>query len=269
MGNGRLEGKVAIVSGACRGMGRAQCLAMAKEGADIVACDVCKNNPVIKYDLGTKEELDKTVEDVKALGRKSIAVVVDITKADQVKALTDKAVKEFGKIDILVNTGGIVEVVPALEVTEEQWDNMLNVNLKGIWLMCKYTIPHMVKQNKGKIINISSTAGIRPYVGQLHYVAAKFGVIGITKVLALEFAKNKINVNAICPGPTDTPMLDKMGVYIGAKKEDIVKMFGPDMHLGLPGPEGIANATVYLASEESDYVTGFSLCVDSGTMLYK
>ena len=269
MGNGRLEGKVAIVSGACRGMGRAQCLAMAKEGADIVACDVCKNNPVIKYDLGTKEELDKTVEDVRELGRKAIEVVVDVTNADQVKSLTDKAMEEFEKIDILVNTAGIGELIPSLEVTEEQWDNMLNVNLKGVWLMCKYTIPHMVKQNKGKIINISSTAGIRPYVGQLHYVAAKFGVIGITKVLALEFAKHKININAICPGPTDTPLLEKLGVYIGAKKEDVVKMFETELHLGLQGPEEIALAVVYLASEESNYVTGFSLFVDSGLMLYR
>ena len=226
----KLEGKVAFITGAARGMGREHCLALAEEGADIVASDIGEDIPVAGYRLGKNEELEETVEKVRALGRRAIAITADISKSDQVENAVDMAIEEFGTIDILVNNAGVALIGTAFhEVTEEQWDMVLDVNLKGAWLCCKYIIPHMLNQKSGKIINISSHAGVIGIATIGPYTCAKHGIVGMTRVLAAELAPHGINVNALCPGAVDTPMLSQAFEKIGMTFEEAEKEWGGSM----------------------------------------
>jgi len=266
----KLKGKVAIVTGGARGMGRSHCIALAQEGADIVACDICNDIPLAGYGLGKNEELEETVERVKALGRKAIAVIADVSKADEVKALVDRTIDEFGKVDILVNNAGVALVGrPFHEVTEEQWDMVLNVNLKGAWLCCKYVIPHMINQKSGKIINISSHCGLIGIATIGPYTCAKHGVIGLTRTLAAELAPQGINVNAICPGAVDTPMLSGSFEQLGITFEEAEKEWGGTSVV--PGelipPEDISRLVVWLASDDSRFLHGRSILIGSSTGL--
>jgi len=256
----KLEGKVAIVTGGARGMGRSHCLALAREGADIVTCDICKDMP-IELSLGKKGELDETVEQVNALGGKAIGMVADVSKANEVKAVVDRTIETFGKVDILVNNAAVDIFGPCHEVSEEDWDVIIDVNLKGSWLFCKYIIPHMLEQESGKIINISSVYGRTGIANMVPYSCSKHGVIGLTRSLAAELAPYKINVNAICPGTVDTPMLSESYKITGITPEEILKstLFGKVWR-----PEDISNAVVWLASEESCFLTGHSLPADGG-----
>ena len=266
----KLEGKVAIVTGAARGMGRTHCLGLAREGADIVACDICKDVSGLGYDLAKNAELDETVSQVKALGRRAIGLIADITKANEVKAVVDGAIKEFGKIDILVNNAGVALIgKPFHEVTEAEWDLMLNVNLKGPWLCCKYVIPHMLKQKKGKIVNISSHCGLIGIATIGPYNCAKHGVIGLTRTLAAELAPHGINVNAICPAATNTPMLAKAYELVGTTYEKASKEWGGASVVPqeLIPPEDMSKVVVWLASEDSRFLHGRSILVGSSTGL--
>ena len=262
----KLEGKVAIVTGGARGMGRSQCLALAQEGADIVTCDICRDLPFV-VPLGTKGELDETIDQVRALGRQAIGLIADVTKANEVKAVVDKTMDQFGKVDILVNNAGLGGIVtPCHEITEEQWDLMLGVNLKGVWLSCKYVIPHMIKQKSGKIISISSVGGLTAMPAPVApYICSKHGVIGLTKALAWELAPYKINVNALCPGAVDTPMLRKTCERLGIPVEEAIRAWTePMLFKELVPPQAVADAVVWLASEGSRFVTGRSIPIDGG-----
>ena len=266
----KLEGKIAFVTGAARGMGREHCLALAGEGADIVASDIGEDIPVAGYRLGKNEELEETVEKVRALGRRAIAITADISKSDQVKNAVDKAIESFGTIDILVNNAGVALIgTPFHEVTEEQWDMVLDVNLKGAWLCCKYIIPHMLNQKSGKIINISSHAGVIGIATIGPYTCAKHGIVGMTRVLAAELAPHGINVNALCPGGVDTPMLSQAFEQIGMTFEEAEKEWGGSSVV--PGelipPEDMAKMVLWLASEDSRYIHGRSIHVGSSTGL--
>ena len=259
----KLEGKVAIVTGGGRGMGRSHCLALAREGADIVACDICRDIPLVDYSLARKEELDETVNKVKTLGRKAIGLIADVSKAGEVKTVVDKTIDEFGKVDILVNNAGVVLVAtPCPEVTEEQWNTILNITLKGSWLFCKYVIPHMVKQKSGKIINISSVDGLTGRANVVPYICAKHGVIGLTRALAAELAPYRINVNAICPGSIETPMFTEAAKKVGVDPKIFIK--DTSLLCELYQPQDISNAVVWLASEDSRYLTGHSLPAAGG-----
>jgi SDR family mycofactocin-dependent oxidoreductase len=268
--NMKLEGKVAMVTGGGRGMGRSHCLALAREGADIVTFDICKDLPPIGYSLSRNEELDETVGQVKALGRKAISLIADVSKAQEVKGVVDRAIDKFGKIDILVNNAGIALIgTPFHEVTEEQWDMILNVNLKGSWLCCKYVIPHMIKQKRGKIINIASHCGLIGIATIGPYTCAKHGIIGLTRTLAAELAPLGINVNAICPAAVDTPMLSKSFEQIGMTFEEAEKEWGGASvvpHELIP-PEDISKVVVWLASEDSRFLHGRSILVGASTGL--
>lgn len=267
----RLEGKVAIVTGGARGMGRAHCLTLAREGACIVACDIGKDSPLLGYGLAKNDDLTETVNQVRALGRQAIGVMADITKDDQVKNLVDTALGEFGKIDILVNNAGIALIgIPTDQVTEDQWDLMMDVNLKGPWLCCKHVMPHMVAQKSGKIVFISSHCGIAGFPGVAAYNCAKHGIIGLTRTLAIELAPSGINVNAICPAAVDTPMLVGAFEQMGVPMEEVRKghyLLNSVVPDELIPPEGISNVVLFLASDESRYVYGRSILVGSTTAL--
>lgn len=245
----RLLDKVAIVTGASRGIGRAIAIRFAQEGADIV----------IVY--RSSSYANEVVEEVKKLGRKAIAVKADVSQFTEVEQMVQQTVAEFGKVDILVNNAGISSIRALLpEMTEDEWDSVINVNLKGCFICTLLVARQMVQQNRGKIINISSIAADTTYPGQLAYVVSKGGVTSLTRAAAIDLARYHINVNAIAPGSTETPML-KM------EQEGFEKRRAKIPLGQLARPEDIAATALFLASEDSDHVTGSTIVVDGGEVI--
>lgn len=245
-----LKGKTAIITGSGRGIGRAIALAMAAQGANIVVNDV------------NMESADEVVAEIEAMGRQAIAVKADVTAEEQVLAMVEACINRFGKLDILVNNAGIIQTAPVTEIDGKDWDRVMEVNLKGVFLCCKAALAPMKAQHGGKIINIASVAGKRGggLLGNSCYSASKGGVIAFTKSLARESGPFGINVNAITPAFTDTEMTRSIAPD---KKEFIIKM----LPLGRVGqPADIAGAVCFLASSMSDYMTGEIMDVDGGLM---
>ena len=245
-----LKGKTAIITGSGRGIGRAIALAMAEQGANIVVNDV------------NMESAGEVVAEIEAMGRQAIAVKADVTSEEQVKAMIETCINRFGKLDILVNNAGIIQTAPVTEIDGKDWDRVMEVNLKGVFLCCKAALAPMKAQHGGKIINIASVAGKRGggLLGNSCYSASKGGVIAFTKSLARESGPFGINVNAITPAFTDTEMTRSIAPD---KKEFIIKM----LPLGRVGqPSDIAGAVCFLASSMSDYMTGEIMDVDGGLM---
>jgi len=268
---GRVEGKVAIVTGAAHGMGRSHCLVLAREGADIAAVDIAHDVPLNRYSLGSEDELSSAVNEIQALGRRAIGIKCDVSKGAEVEQMVERVVNEFGKIDILVNNVGVTGASgPITEMTEEEWDFMLAVNLKSQFLCCKYVLPHMMKQQYGKVINIGSVNGREGSAGTTAYCAAKGGVHNFTHALAKEAAPYNINVNCVAPCAVDTPMLQAGAAMAperyGIKEEKFYDYFCEMMHiLGREiTVEDISNAVLFLASEESRNIDGSVIYVDGG-----
>jgi len=246
----RVEGKVAIVTGAGLGIGKAIALTLAKEGADVVVADV---------DLQSAE---KVVDEVKSMGRKGLAVKVDVSKKEDVDQMVKKTLDAFKRIDILVNNAGTEKIAPSIELSEADWDRVIDVNLKGEFLCSQAVGREMIKQKRGKIINIASTAGYRAMPGMAAYSASKSGVQQLTKVLAIEWARYNINVNSVSPGFTMTPMVETIFRENPEFLKDRVKAI-PIQRAN--EPEEIANAVLFLASEESDTIVGQDIVVDGGS----
>lgn len=245
-----LEGKVSLVTGGSSGIGRATSLAFAREGAKVVVADVS---------VAGGEE---TVQMVTKAGGDAIFVKTDVTKAVEVEGLIKKAVKTYGRLDCAHNNAGIVGSpgVSLVDLTEEGWDRVMNINLKGVWLCMKYEIPQMLKQGGGVIVNTSSIAGVVGLTGIPVYVASKYGISGLTRAAALEYAGANIRINAICPGPTRTPMMD---VTSSADPGGEAKRGATPMgRVGLP--EEQADAVVWLCSDRASFVTGALISVDGG-----
>ncbi|MBS3113763.1 3-oxoacyl-ACP reductase FabG [Candidatus Woesearchaeota archaeon] len=246
----RLESKVAIVTGSNRGIGRGVAIALAKEG-----CKVVVNSHEHSKDA------DDVVEEIKSLGSDAIFVVADVSKEKDVKNLVAKAVKKFGKVDILVNNAGILVSGTVTTLTEKDWDKQMDVNLKGVFLCTKYAVEQMLKQGKGgRIINISSIAGLVGFPGISAYCASKGGVTELTREVALDCANYGITVNAIDPGVIVTDMTKAMLNDKATKK--ILLENTPVGRFGQP--EDIGNAAVFLALDESSFITGHNLVVDGG-----
>ena len=202
-----LEGQVAIVTGAARGIGKGIALELAKAGADVAVTDICgPYGPGIDYDLGTMEQLEQTAKEIRDLGRKSIAIKCNVVKWDEVQAMAKKTLDEFGKIDIMCSNAGLVTVNSTVDLTEEEWDAVMDVNAKGVWLCAKAVLPHMLERKSGCIINTASIAGKYGYGGLPHYVASKHACAGFTRSLSAEVAETGVRVNAICPGIVYTKM---------------------------------------------------------------
>ena len=265
-----LKGKVALITGAARGVGRAHALTLARAGADIAALDICHDLPYPRYGLATQANLDDTVREVQALGRRALALVADVRSAPAMEAAVQTTVNTFGQLDILICNAGIADMATTWDITEEWWDIMLDVNLKGSWLAAKYVVPQLLAQQRGgRIIMTSSIAGLKGMAGLAHYSAAKWGVIGLARSLALEVAPFGITVNTLHPTGIDTPLITGMAQAATMPKAQLVTQMR-DSHplpVDLVAPQDIANAALWLVSDAARYVTGLELTVDAGAML--
>jgi SDR family mycofactocin-dependent oxidoreductase len=271
-----LNGKVAFVTGAARGQGRAHALALAGAGADVVLCDVADaTDPSAPYALGTTAELDGVAAAVRRLGRRCVSGVADVTREAQLHRVVDEAISQLGRLDIVVANAGIVaRPVPSWEIDEADWDRVLAVNLKGMWLTCKVALPHLLGGGGGSIVMISSIGGLVGQPGMAAYVAAKHGVIGLMRTLANEAGGKGVRVNALCPGAVDTPMVTNQATLDlfsgtptgqGTRAGLEAALQGQVLlHPGFVAPDDVAAAVVWLASDASRWVTGVVLPVDAG-----
>ena len=272
---GRMDGKVALVTGAARGQGRAQALTLAREGADILALDCPEPSPVIPYGLATADDLRETAAEVEALGRRIIAAQGDVRRQQDLDDLVERGLAAFGHIDVCVANAGVVTLEDVWKLSEEEWATVVDVCLNGHWRTAKAVIPHMIEREQGSIVFISSLAGIEGGNRLAHYTAAKHGVLGLMKSMCQELGPAYgIRVNAVLPGVVDTDivkwpgMLDFMAGGEGLGSLDVLEA-GTRVWHGLKGrgvidPQSPANAVLYLASDESADVTGLELVVDAG-----
>ena len=245
-----LTGKVALVTGASRGIGQATAIELAKAGADVV----------VNF-IGNEAVAQETVEKIEALGRKAIKIKANVGDADDVQAMVDEAIATFGHIDILVNNAGITRDGLLIRMKDSDWDEVLNINLKGVYLVTKAVAKLMIKQRAGRIINMTSVSGVTGNVGQANYAAAKAGVIGFTKTCAKELAARGIIVNAVAPGFIETAMTDVL-------PEKIKEGIAATVPFGRMGqPEEIASVVTFLASDFASYITGQVLNVDGGMVM--
>jgi NAD(P)-dependent dehydrogenase (short-subunit alcohol dehydrogenase family) len=247
----RLENKIAIITGGGDGIGQSTAVLFAKEGASVVIADI------------DPKRGKKTVDMIKDVDGESMFVEVDIAKEDSVKNMVKEVIDAYGRIDILVNSAAIFVEATVLDTSVEDWDNIMAVNLRGMFLCCKYVIPEMIKAGKGSIVNIGSEAGITGFKNQTAYDTSKGGVVNMTRCLALDFAEHNIRANCVCPGTTETPMVKK-AIEIAPDPAKARRSFEARPLLRLGRPEEIAAGILYLASDESPYATGAILSIDGG-----
>jgi (+)-trans-carveol dehydrogenase len=272
---GKLDGKVALISGAARGQGRNHALRLASEGADIIAFDICEDLATSPIELGTKEELAETARMVEDLDRRIISAKADVRDYNTVSNVVEQGIAELGRLDIVAANAGIASFAPAHELTEEQWQEMIDVNLTGVWRTCKAAIPHMIDAgNGGSIIITSSTAGLMGIANTAHYTSAKHGVVGLMRVLAQELAPHMIRVNSVHPTTVRTRMIENEATYglfrpdlENPTLDDAKESFAELNMLPIPWVEvdDISAAVLWLASDEARYVTGITLPIDAGS----
>ncbi|WP_214406574.1 mycofactocin-coupled SDR family oxidoreductase [Pseudonocardia lacus] len=263
---GRLEGKVALVSGGARGQGRSHAVRLAQEGADIITFDVCRQLGTVPYPMATSEDLKETVRLVEDLDRRIVAREADVRELGAVQSVVDEGVAEFGRLDIVCANAGIAGFAEnTWSLTEEQWDEMIAVNLTGVFKTVRAAAPKMIEAgNGGSIVITSSTAGVKGMPGAAHYVAAKHGVVGLMRSLANELAPHSIRVNTVHPTGVNTPMIHNefMDQVLGDAEGGI--NLENALPVGEVEPVDISNAIVFLSSDEGRYITGVSLPVDAG-----
>lgn len=275
---GRLDGKVAFVTGAARGQGRSHALRMAQEGADIIAVDIESQIDTVPYAMSTAADMAETVKQIEALDRRIVASQADVRDFGALKAALDDGVAKLGKLDIVSANAGIFSFGTLDVLSEEQFDDMTDVNLKGVWHTAKAAMPHLKANKGGSMILTSSTAGIVGFPNVGHYVAAKHGVVGLMKTLALELAPEFIRVNSVHPTTVNTDMIQNAATYAlfapdlpekERTKEVLAPRFQTMNALPIPWVEAvdISNAVLWLASDESRYVTGLQMTVDAGWTL--
>jgi SDR family mycofactocin-dependent oxidoreductase len=275
---GRVEGKVAFITGAARGQGRSHAIRLAQEGADIIAVDLCGQVDSVPYAMATPDDLAETVQQVEALDRRIVATQADVRDYGAVKAAVEDGVAQLGRLDIVSANAGIFSFGTLEELDETHWQDMIDVNLTGVWHAAKATIPHLRAAGGGSIILTSSTAGLQAIPNIGHYTAAKHGVVGLMRTLALELAPDFIRVNSVHPTVVNTDMIQNSATYelfasdlpvAERTKEALAPRFQALNVLPIPWVEAvdISNAVLWLASDESRYVTGVTLPIDAGLLL--
>jgi (+)-trans-carveol dehydrogenase len=275
---GRVAGKVAFITGAARGQGRSHAIRLAQEGADIIAVDLCGQVDSVPYAMATLGDLAETVQQVEALDRRIVATQADVRDYGAVKAAVADGVAQLGRLDIVSANAGIFSFGTLEELDETHWQDMLDINLTGVWHAAKAAIPHLRAAGGGSIILTSSTAGLQaiPHVG--HYTAAKHGVVGLMRTLALELAPDMIRVNSVHPTAVNTDMIQNSATYelfasdlpeAERTREALAPRFQGLNVLPVPWVEAvdISNAVLWLASDEARYVTGVTLPIDAGLLL--
>ena len=274
---GRLDEKVAFITGAARGQGRSHAVTLAREGADIIAADIAAQIDTVSYPMGTPGDLAETVEEVEALGRRIVASEVDVRDYDALKAALDDGVAELGRLDIVAANAGILGFGTAEELTEQAWRDMIDVNLTGVWHTAKAAIPHLRAAGGGSIVITSSLAGLKGSQNVAHYVASKHGLVGLMRTLANELAPDMVRVNTVHPGSVDDDMVNNPATYHvfmpdregEITREEVEPVFQTLNALPIPWvePMDISNAVLFLASEEGRYITGVTLPVDAGASI--
>ena len=263
---GRVQGKVAFVTGAARGQGRSHAIRLAEEGADIIAVDICRDYETAGYPMATEEDLAQTVKAVEALDRQVIATRADVRDAGALKAAVDEGVAQLGQLNIVCANAGICTVQAWDEVTPAVWQDTLDTNLTGVWNTMVVSAPHLIAAGGGSIICTSSTAGIKGLPFLAPYVAAKHGVVGIARTMANELAQYKIRVNTVHPTGVNTPMLTGLGGLdpLLSRDPNLGPIFMNTLPVEVVEPRDISNAVLFLASDEAQYVTGLEFTVDAG-----
>ncbi|MEW6034925.1 MAG: SDR family NAD(P)-dependent oxidoreductase [Chloroflexota bacterium] len=258
----RLTDRVAIVTGAARGLGRSHALALAREGAHVAVADICRTPAGSAYGLAERADLDTVASEVERLGRQSLAIGCDVTDARQVKKMVDSVLERWDRIDILVNNAGVLTVSSVVEMKETEWDLVVDVSLKGTFLCCKYALVPMMRQRSGRIINTGSLAGKEGVPLNAHYGAAKAGVHAFTQALAKEVAPYGVNVNAVAPSGVNTAMMKGISPALarlwGVSPEGAYQAFCQRFHASgrEVTSEDVSSVVVWLASEETHNLTG-------------
>lgn len=272
----RMRDRVVLVTGAARGQGREHALAFAREGADVIAVDACAPESSAAYDMATLADLEETAAMVRELDRRIVAARVDVRNFGALRTAVDSAVDELGRLDVVVANAGFISAAPLLDMSEDAWDDVVAVNLSGVWRTCKAATPHLLAGGRGgSLLLISSVAGLKGFGNVANYVAAKHGLVGLMRSLAQELSPHGIRVNTISPTQVDTDMIMNSTQY---------KLFRPDLedpqradfasasqstHL-LPVPwleaRDVSNAALFLASDDARYITGITLPVDAGAL---
>jgi SDR family mycofactocin-dependent oxidoreductase len=279
---GPLEGRVAFITGAARGQGRAHAIRLANDGADIIAVDICRAvSDTVTYPLGSSEELAETVQAVEATGRKVLAREVDIRDLAALQKVVADGVEQFGRLDVVVANAGVLSWGRLFEMSEEQWDTVIDINLNGTWKTIRAAVPAMIEAgNGGSIIIVSSSAGLKATPGNGHYSASKHGLVALTNALAIEVGEFGIRVNSIHPYSIETPMVEKKAMMdLFTKHPNYVHSFSPMPyqpvnHQGKKGlmefmmPEEVSDVVAWLAGDGSATISGSQIAVDRGTAKY-
>ena len=266
--SGPLAGRVALVTGAARGQGRAHALALAAAGADVVACDRCRDAPTVPYRLGTRGDLEETARLVREAGRRCLAVEADAASVAAMEAAA-AAAAELGGADVVCANAGVISYGAAWELSESAWDEVLSTNLRGVWATCRAVVPGLIERGRGgSFVVAGSAASLRAYPGIAHYVAAKHGVVGLVRALAVELAPHRVRVNCVLPGGVRTPMAtsDASAAWLAAEPQ-AARSLASLLPVDLAEPEDVSAAVVWLASDAARLVTGVALPVDGGVQL--
>jgi SDR family mycofactocin-dependent oxidoreductase len=266
---GKLDGKVALITGGARGQGRSHAVTLAREGADIVVCDIGEQIESVPYALATEADLAETVKLVDGLHRRCVAVKADVRSLREMRGVAERAISEFGRIDILLANAGVASNSPIAAMSDQQWREMIDVNLTGVFHSFRAVVPHMVERGYGRIVATSSVVARMGARNSGHYAAAKWGVLGLVKSLSLEVADNGITVNAVLPAGVNTDQIHNKATYKMFRpdledptREDVMPLFGDGP--GLLEPEDVSNAVLFLVSDERGYLNGETLTLSAG-----
>jgi SDR family mycofactocin-dependent oxidoreductase len=270
---GKLDGQVAVVTGGARGQGRSHAIHIAREGADVVICDLCHDVEAVRYPMATPDDLEETVRLVEKEGRRCVALQADVRDYDQVKAVTDRAADEFGKIDILIANAGVMRMNPIQDHTPDQWRTVLDTNLTGVYHSMHAVAPHLIRNNYGRIVATASTMARGAAGNSVSYVAAKWGVVGLVKSVAQDLAQWNVTVNAVAPTSVSTHMVHNRDLY-GFFRPDLEDPTMEDVREAFKvlnvipvswlEPEEVSKSVLFLLSEDARYITGSVIDINAG-----